>query len=53
MSDFINVYIAIWASLADYLNDATDIYFLPDGLLYNIGIEYAFIPSEDALSIYE
>lgn len=48
-----DIYAAIWAPLEGYLQDITDIYFSPDGKLYNIGIEYACMPSEDKTLINE
>lgn len=48
-----DIYASIWAPLEGYLQDITDIYFSPDGKLYNIGIEYACMPSEDKTLINE
>jgi CHAT domain-containing protein len=48
-----DIYASIWAPLEEYLQDITDIYFSPDGKLYNIGIEYACLPSEDKTLINE
>lgn len=48
-----DIYASIWAPLEEFLQDITDIYFSPDGKLYNIGIEYACLPSEDNTLINE
>ena len=48
-----DIYASIWAPMEEYLKDVNSIYFSPDGTLYNIGIEYAYLHSKDRMPVNE